>query len=356
MRKRTTARLAGVGCAAVGNRTWRVAMDEALYGEAGFYHRPEGGPGHHFRTSTSASLHFARAIARLLDRVDEALGRPAVIELVEIAAARGALLTAVAAVVPDEAPHLTARLRLTGVELAARPAALPDRIAWHSGHEERPPVQGLLLANEWLDNVPLDVVIESDDGPRLLLVDNAGAETPGLAPSAEDLEWLDAWWPRREAGDRAEIGLPRDEAWAAAVDRVGRGLAVAIDYGHVRAERDAGVYSGGSLTGYRDGRQVAPVPDGSCDITAHVALDSLAAAGAASAGTAATIMDQRTVLRALGISGGLPDRSLASSDPRGYLQALQSAGQQAELTARGGLGDFAWVLQPVGVPLPPGFG
>jgi hypothetical protein len=112
-------------------RTWRAAMQQALYGDGGFYHRPEGGPGHHFRTSSSASLHFARAIARLLDAVHESLGRPDRIELVEIAAARGALLTAVAAVVPDVAPQLVDRLQLTGIELADRPAQLPcgDRLA-----------------------------------------------------------------------------------------------------------------------------------------------------------------------------------------------------------------------------------
>lgn len=341
----------------MGNRTWRAAMEQSLYGDGGFYHRPEGGPGRHFRTSTSASVHFARAIARLLAQVDEALGRPEVIEFVEVAAARGALLTAVAAVVPEEAPVLVSRLRLAGVELAARPDAVPADIAWYPSLDDRAPVHGLLLANEWLDNVALDVVTETESGPRVLLVDQAGVELAGPAPAPDDLAWLAAWWGRREVGDRAEIGLPRDVAWAGAVARVHRGLAVAIDYGHLRADRDAGVYSGGSLTGYRDGRQVAPVPDGSCDITAHVALDSVAAAGSAAAQQAAgsgpaKVTDQRTALRALGIAGGRPDRSLASSDPRGYLQALQSAGQQGELTAPGGLGDFGWVLQPVGVPLP----
>lgn len=337
----------------MGTRTWREAMQDALYGDRGFYHRLEGGPGHHFRTSSSASLHFARAIARLLDLVDESLGRPDAVEFVEVAAARGALLTALAAVVPEEAPLLAGRLRLTGIELAARPAALPGDIAWHASLAERPPVRGLLLANEWLDNVPLDVVIETEGGPRLLMVDGGGAESPGGVPAVTDLDWLADWWPVRDIDDRAEIGLPRDQAWRDAVARMDRGVAVAIDYGHLRADRDAGAYAAGSLTGYRDGRQVTPVPDGSCDITAHVALDSVAAAGSVVAATAPYLTDQRTALRALGLGGGLPDRSLASADPRGYLEALQSAGQAAELTARGGLGDFGWVVQPVGVPLPP---
>lgn len=327
-------------------------MEQALYGDRGFYHRPEGGPGHHFRTSTSASVHFARAVARLLALVDDSLGRPHVVEFVEVAAARGALLTVVAAVVPDEAPQLAERLRITGIELAARPDALPDDIAWHASLDDRPPVHGLLLANEWLDNVPLDVTVETGDGPKLLLVSDDGEETEGPPPAPGELAWLASWWPHREEGDRAEIGLPRDQAWAGAVGRMQRGLAVAIDYGHLHADRDAGLYAGGSLTGYRAGRQVAPVPNGSCDITAHVALDSVAAAGTRAAGAPARLTDQRTALRALGVTGARPDVSLASTDPPGYLTALQSAGQQAELTARGGLGDFGWVLQPVGVPLP----
>lgn len=336
----------------MGNRTWQVAMADALYGVGGFYHRPEGGPGHHFRTSSSASLHFARAITRLLDLVDDSLGRPDVLELVEVAAARGALLTAVASVVGDEAPHLASRLRLTGIELAARPELLPAAIGWHAALEERPPVRGLLIANEWLDNVPLDVVVHTVGGPRVLLVDDDGVETPGHTPYTADLEWLNTWWPMAQDDDRAEVGRPRDLAWAGAVARVERGLAVAIDYGHTRSERESGGYAAGTLTGYRDGRQVEPMPDGSCDITAHVALDSIAAAGAAVAGAPATVSDQRTALRALGIRGEVPDRALASGDPLGYLHALQSTGQQAELIARGGLGDFGWVLQPVGVPLP----
>lgn len=332
----------------MGNRTWREAMEQALYGDGGFYHRPEGGPGHHFRTSSSASPQFARAVVRLLDVVDESLGRPEVIELVEVAAARGALLTAVAAVAPAEAPRLAGRLRLTGIELAERPAGLAADIAWHARLDERPRVHGLLLANEWLDNVPLDIVVETAGGPRLLEVDEAGDESPGGVPTAEDLQWLQRWWPTREVDDRAEIGSSRDTAWRSAVACIERGLGVAIDYGHTRQDRDAGAYAAGSLTGYRDGRQVAPVPDGSCDLTAHVALDAVSAAGAEAAGQAAQVTDQRAALRALGVSGSLPERSLASSDPRAYLQALQATGQQAELTARGGLGDFGWILQPVG--------
>lgn len=59
---------------------------------------------------------------------------------------------------------------------------------------------------------------------------------------------------------------------------------------------------------------------------------------------------QRNALRALGVSGARPALALASTDPTAYVRALASAGAAAELTAPGGLGDFGWLLQPVGIP------
>lgn len=48
-----------------------------------------------------------------------------------------------------------------------------------------------------------------------------------------------------------------------------------------------------------------------------------------------------------------PPLALASTDPAAYVRALSGAGEAAELTARGGLGDFGWLLCPVAIPLPP---
>jgi SAM-dependent MidA family methyltransferase len=313
-------------------------MADALYGESGFYRRES--PAAHFRTSVAASPLFAGALATLAVRVDAALGHPARFDLVDVGAGRGELLAGIAAVVP---PGLRARLRPTAVEVAARPPDLPAGIAWAA---EVPPLTGLLVANEWLDNVPVDVAELTASGPRLVLVDEHGAES--LGPPAED-PWLAEWWPLAEVGARAEVGDDRDAAWAAAVGRVERGLAVAVDYAHTRADRAAGALAGGTLAGYRDGRAVVPVPDGSCDLTAHVALDACAAAARA---TATVLTTQRDALRALGVSGARPPRELASTDPRGYLAALAAAGQAAELTDPAGLGGFGWLAQSVGIPVP----
>ncbi|MGX1756765.1 SAM-dependent methyltransferase [Streptomyces lydicus] len=328
---------------------WREATERALYDPGdGFYTRPGGpGPAGHFRTSVHASPLYAEAVATLLCRVDTALGRPDELALVDVGAGRGELLAGVLAALPGE---VAARLRPCAVELAARPPGLDPRIDWRGELPAPGSVTGLLFANEWLDNVPVDVVETDADGvPRRVLVRADGTERLGDPVDGADAQWLGRWWAPPPAGGgvdapdaaspglRAEIGRPRDEAWARAVRTLRAGLAVAVDYAHERGGRPPF----GTLTGFRDGREVAPVPDGSCDITAHVALD-------ACAGPSAQRLTQRAALRALGVDGRRPPLALAATDPAGYVRALSAAGAAAELTDPAGLGGFGWLLEPVG--------
>ncbi|CAM5258076.1 hypothetical protein SALBM217S_09970 [Streptomyces griseoloalbus] len=80
---------------------------------------------------------------------------------------------------------------------------------------------------------------------------------------------------RWRAGARRS-GSARDHAWTAAVATLERGAAVAVDYAHGAGARPPF----GTLTAFREGRETEPVPDGSRDLTAHVALDACAAAPA----------------------------------------------------------------------------
>ncbi|MFE4062135.1 hypothetical protein ACFXP3_38640, partial [Streptomyces sp. NPDC059096] len=135
--------------------SWRTAAEAALYGPGGFYLRPEG-PAGHFRTSVHASPLFARAVARLLVRTARLLGRDEV-ALVDVGAGRGELLTGVLAAVPE---GLT--VHPYAVERAPRPPGLDPRVEWCA----EPPAGtvGLLFANEWLDNVPLDIAESDGEG------------------------------------------------------------------------------------------------------------------------------------------------------------------------------------------------
>ncbi|MCT2279800.1 SAM-dependent methyltransferase [Micromonospora chalcea] len=347
-------------------------MEQALYGPEGFF-VSGAGPAAHFRTSVHASPVFAACMLRQLEMVDAALGRPDRLDVVDVGAGRGELLRTLLA---QAAPELAARIHPVAVELSPRPPDLPPEIDWQADIPDG--ITGLLLATEWLDNVPVDVAVPTPTGWRLLLVNPKTAEeTPGPPPSPTDTTWLTNWWPPAptppnaamikefvgaegldqdtnslindvgEGGGRAEIGVGRDLAWAGAVGRVARGLALAVDYGHLRDSRPPD----GTLTGYRGGRQVPPVPDGSCDVTAHVAMDSVASAGERVARCAYSLISQREALRALGADGGRPPLSLAGRDPAGYLRALAAASAAAELTDPAGLGGHLWLRQPVGVAL-----
>jgi SAM-dependent MidA family methyltransferase len=291
---------------------FRAAWAAALYGRGGFYRRER--PAAHFRTSVHASPLFAAAVTRLAAEVDEALGCPDPFDLVDVGCGGGELLAAV----ETSAPR---RWRLTGVEV----------------DDDVPRWTGLLVANEWLDDVPCEVVELADDGVRYVLADGGLGEPVGK----DDGAWLDAWWPLTEVGDRAEVGRARDEAWRAAVGNGSRGVAVAIDYAHTRGDRPP--Y--GTLAGYRAGRAVEPVPDGSCDITAHVALDGCAAVAAGPT----LLLSQRDALRRLGVSGRLP---AYRGDPAGYLAAVGAATEAGELLDPAGLGGFSWLVCATGCRLP----
>ena len=308
--------------------TWRSATERALYGPGGFYRREGPGPAGHFRTSVHASALFAAAVRELV----RSCGLTTV---VDVGAGRGELLVAIRAIDPE--------LRLHGVELADRPADLPPEITWSASVPET--TGALVVANEWLDNVPLDVVELTPDGLRVVEVSADGRERLGGPAPAEDARWVADWWPLDQVGSRAEVGRSRDEAWAQVVSSVRRGVAVAVDYAHHRGGRPIS----GSLTAYRHGRQVPPVPDGSCDLTAHVALDACAAAGEAAGATGTVLTTQAEALRALGVAVARPTRELAVAEPAGYLAALAHAGEAAELTDPAGLGGFGWLVQPVGI-------
>jgi SAM-dependent MidA family methyltransferase len=232
---------------------------------------------------------------------------------------------------------------MVGVEVAPRPGGLDSDIGWQADVPDD--LVGLLVATEWLDNVPLDVADVDEAGRlRLVTVDPVtGSEELGGLVDAADRFWLSRWWP--EAGQmgpgRVEIGWPRDGAWAGAVQKVRRGCALAVDYGHLRAARPVG----GTLTGFRGGRQVRPVPDGGCDVTAHVAIDAVASA----VGAPYEIVTQREALKALGIDGRRPSLDLARTDPAGYVRALGAAGAAAELIEPAGLGGHWWLLHTIGI-------
>jgi SAM-dependent MidA family methyltransferase len=309
------------------SRPWTEAWQDALYGPGGFYRAHA--PAEHFRTASHAG---ADVLAPALGRLARVAGCTAV---VEVGAGRGELLAALHRADPG--------LALVGVDLVPRPAGLPAAVRWDAEPPTAPSAPTMLLAWELLDVVPCPVLgAGADGGLHEVHVDDDGREVDGGPASEDDLAWVRRWWPGpHHAGDRVEVGAPRERVWADLVHRVvgRRGLALAVDYDHDLASRPRE----GSLAGYRAGRAVPPVPDGRHDLTAHVALDAVAAATPPS-----LVLRQHEALALLGVRAARPDPADAVADPRRYLAALGDASQVHELTDPGGLGGFGWLLHARG--------
>lgn len=305
-------------------RTWRSAWVEAAYGVAGFWSTQQ--PGAHFSTAVGVGPLVAQAVAALVPDGGRVV--------VDVGAGDGRLLAHLVDVLPGVA--------LVGVDRRARPPGLDPRVRWAEDHwdveaeawtaggpeawtdEPRP----LLVAHEWLDDLPVPVVERAAGAWCEVEVDRDGHERRGAAAGPGDRAWLALWWGE---GRRAEVGRARDVAWGglvqAALDRGGRALAV--DYGHRAGQRP----TDGTFAAYGRGRQRRPVPDGSVNLTAGVAVDALAGAGEALGATTLLLLRQAEVL------ASAPD---VAGDP---LEALVRRSERAALTDPARWGDVWWLLQ-----------
>ncbi len=336
---------------------WAQAWQQALYGPHGYYRHTQ--PAAHFSTSVSllrrtmsSGLHsgsgsqptgnIATAMAQLASHCQ--LPR-----IVDIGCGEGDLLASLTLTHPQ--------LATTGIEVRPRPTELPASIDWRisPGGAELPargelPEGSLVIAHEWLDDIPVPIVQRAAPNQpwQLVEVDPRGTERLAGPPTAADQDWLARWWPH---GIRAEVGRPRDMVWQQLLrSNSGRDhVFLAIDYSHSAADRP----QAGSLAGYRNGRRCAPRPDAQHNITAAVALDAVAAAGVAAGAISQWLLPQRIALAALGVSAQRPPVSLARTDPARYVAGLQAAGAAAELLDPHGLGALNWLIQVPDGPAAP---
>jgi SAM-dependent MidA family methyltransferase len=313
-------------------------------------------------------------------------------DLVEAGASDGRLAADIARAAKRRDPAMYEALRLHLVEASAEARAaqtatladVADRVA-ASSPELPESFEGVLIANELLDALPVHQVVMREDELREVFVAtrsaedqpvasrSSGGDDPGTRgfsrapltsiegpPSTPALqEYLDALGAQLEPGWRVEINLRAIDWIRDAARRLRRGFIVLIDYGHEARELYSAGHSSGTLTTFAQHRSAGPeqppVPGGRSlgeggpswlrdpgeqDLTSHVDFTSVRAAAEAEGMTTIGFLDQTYFL--LGLLPNVLDPQSALRNP-----------QSKTLLLPGGLGSTLKVLilgKGVGAP------
>ncbi|HWH23595.1 MAG TPA: SAM-dependent methyltransferase [Candidatus Limnocylindria bacterium] len=206
---------------------------------------------------TAPELHpiFAEAIAVQLAEMRERLGAAADFTVREYGAGRGTL-----------AEPLPADWRHQPIEFNDRP--------------DPTPIVGCVLANEFLDALPVHRVVQRPGGLRELYVGWRDGSFVEVEAELSDRA-LEAWFTDRavelEDGQRAEVNLAILEWLASLPAQLERGYVLLIDYGAPAAELYGPHRRTGTLRAFRAHHVSSNVLGGvgRQDLTAHVDLDAL---------------------------------------------------------------------------------
>jgi SAM-dependent MidA family methyltransferase len=299
------------------------------------------------------------------------------LDLVEAGAGNGRLAADIlrAARRRDPAVYDAVRLHLVEASADARDAQratlgdVVDRLA-SSGPSLPSSFEGVLVANELLDAMPVHQVVMREDGLREIYVTRlatgdlrlATVEGPLSTPRLrEHLEMLGV---RLESGWRAEINLRAVEWIRDAARRLRRGFMVLIDYGHEARELYSESHSAGTLTTFSGHRSAGPesAPEspawlqsaGWQDITSHVDFTSIRAAAEAEGMQTIGFLDQTYFLMGVLTSLADPQSAIRPSTGSGRPELVEGRNRQLKtLMLPGGLGSTHKVLilgKGVGVP------
>ena len=221
-----------------------------------------------FTTAPEITQAFGELLGLWAAETWRAMGSPVPVRLVEAGPGRGTLMADALRAVAAVAPAFRAALDLHLIETSPRlRATQAERLAatWHDGLDTVPPGPLLLLANEFLDALPIRQVRRGPDGfAERFVADGVAVDVASEPPPSDVVEWSEA-----------------SQAFVASVaDRVaaGGGAALLVDYG--------GEGLADSLQALRHGKPADPFVDaGTADLTAHVDFAALAR-GAAGRGAA----------------------------------------------------------------------
>jgi SAM-dependent MidA family methyltransferase len=270
---------------ASGPITFARFMDRALYEPGlGYYTGGAARPGRTGDFLTTPETHpiFGWAVARLLEELWQALGRPVPFVAREHGAGSGALAVAILDGLARDKSMLRDAIRYEAVEVDERRLdEFRERVA-AAGHADAldrgsssTAVVGVILANEVLDALPVHRVVAREGSFREIYVEWSGdrfveheakPSTPRLEERLRDEDITLA------EGQHAEIALAVDSWIPRVAAELERGILLLIDYGYPARELYSARRAGGTLLAYvRHRAHDDPFRNvGRQDLTAHV--------------------------------------------------------------------------------------
>ncbi|MGO4404206.1 class I SAM-dependent methyltransferase [Bosea sp. RAF48] len=303
-----------------------------------------------FTTAPEISQMFGELIGLWAAHLWQAMGAPSQLRVVELGPGRGTLMADMLRamrIVPGFREAASVHLVETSPVLRQRQAATlkGSEPVWHDNVAEALSGPAIVIANEFLDALPLDQFVMTPEGwrERLVGLDAAGHLAFGLAAGKEDA--LDAAAPAGTTFEQPTLALDIVAQVAGHVATEG-GAALFIDYGSARSG------FGDTLQAMKRHEFVDPLAEpGEADLTVHVDFERIGQAalkaGAALHGPA----NQRDFLLAL----GLPQRAQALSLKADAAQRAAISAAFDRLLAPGetGMGDLFKVLALSHRNLPP---
>ncbi len=307
-----------------------------------------------FTTSPEISQVFGEVLGLWAAVMWAGLGRPASVLLIEVGPGRGTLMADALRAIRQAMPEFAAALQVHLIETsprlrAAQAATVPDAV-WHDSLDDVPAGPFLLLANEFLDALPIRQFVRRAGGwTERWVVDGAFEERP-VDPAAPAPALGQGGAAAPAEGSILEICEPAQAFVRSVAARLAHhaGAALILDYGPGHSGY------GDSLQALAGGRPADPLAaPGTADLTAHVDFAGLAAAAEAAGAVAHGPVPQGLFLARLGLFQRA--NRLARHQPLARAAAIMEAARRlGEPDMMGRLFKVLSLTRPDG-PAPPGF-
>jgi NADH dehydrogenase [ubiquinone] 1 alpha subcomplex assembly factor 7 len=277
-----------------------------------------------FVTAPEVSQIFGELIGLWCVTAWQQLDQPRLFNLVECGPGRGTLMSDIMRTVFDIAPKFAHSAQIRLIERSAARRTEQQRalegldVTWHENLSELPEGPCIIVANEFLDALPIEQFVKCDGEWRERLVDFKD-DTFAFAVADQAVAIADGAFDDCPDGSileqSAAVTSVTREMGALCAERPG--IALLIDYGHVRTD------VGETLQAVKNHAYTAVLADpGAADITAHVDFAAVAEAARAAGARVIGPAEQGVWLRRIGAT--VREAQLCEGKPTDQIETIRS--------------------------------